>query len=115
MLSFEIYIPSLKSNITFDVGQNAKENFDLIDAAHIEDHWFHVEGLPSGHVIAHTSHVSDRTILNKIVKQGALLCKQQSKYSAQKNLEIVYTRVKNVEKTNIIGNVILQESKKIFI
>jgi hypothetical protein len=50
-----------------------------------------------------------------IIKQGAILCKQFSKYKSHKNVSIIYTPIKNVTMTDIIGSVIIQSSKNISI
>ena len=113
----EIYIEKLKSSIEFVVGQNAKDNFEIIDASSPDDMWFHVEGKPSGHVIAKIQEVSTvgKKELSAIVKQGAVLCKSISKYAAEKNLTIVYTRVKDITKTNVPGSVLLAKQKTIVV
>lgn len=36
------YIEAIKGYIEFRVGQNAKENFDLIDISSPNDLWFHI-------------------------------------------------------------------------
>ena len=113
----EIYIEKLKSSIEFVVGQNAKDNFDIIDSSLPDDMWFHVEGKPSGHVIAKIQEISTvgKKELAAIVKQGAVLCKSISKYATEKNLTIVYTRVKDVTKTNVPGSVLLAKQKTIVV
>jgi hypothetical protein len=58
--------------------------------------------------------VTKKTI-SQIVKQGALLSKRISKFSSEKNAVIVYAKIKDVEKTEIMGSVILHNSKKIII
>lgn len=117
MRTQEIYIEKLKSSIEFVVGQNAKDNFEIIDASLPDDMWFHVEGKPSGHVIAKIQEVSTvgKKELAAIVKQGAVLCKSVSKYSTEKNLTIVYTRVKDITKTNVPGSVLLAKQKTIVV
>jgi hypothetical protein len=35
------YIDAIKANIEFRVGQNAQDNFDLIDDSGPDDLWFH--------------------------------------------------------------------------
>ena len=101
-------------NITFFIGGNAKENFEIIDLAKSDDLWFHVDDLPSCHVIASISDIIDnksKKDIRYIVKQGALLCKKYSKYKSVSNLPIIYTYISNVHKTDIIGSVITTNSK----
>jgi predicted ribosome quality control (RQC) complex YloA/Tae2 family protein len=111
------YIDSIKSDIVFTIGGNAQENFDIIDASNPDDIWFHVDNLPSEHIVATIPEDVniDKKQLGKIVTQGALLCKQYSKYASQKNLPIIYTRIKDILKTEKIGCVIAQNQKIIVI
>lgn len=116
MKTQEIHIEKLGHSILFTIGNSAQENFDLIDSSQPEDMWFHVEGKPSCHIVASIHELTllreiERKQLLSIVKQGALLCKQHSKYSGEKNLPIVYTRVKDVVKTSVIGSVNIKNQK----
>ena len=97
------------NNITFYVGQSAKENWALLDNAKAENDnyiWFHLNSLPSPYVIMWSS-ISD--LDNKSVKElliyGATLCKENSKYKNYKCLKIIYTIVKKLTKTDIEGEV----------
>ena len=111
------YIDSVKADITFTIGGNAQENFDIIDASGPDDIWFHLDNLPSEHVIASLPEGAnlDKKQILKIATQGAVLCKQHSKYASQKNLSIIYTRIKDIMKTEKIGCVIAHNQKVIVI
>ena len=106
VLEKTIFVRSVRREIVYLVGKTQYENFDIIDASGENDVWFHIEGFPSGHVIA---RIDDLTIDKKqkrdIVTQGAVLCKQYSKYKSDKNVKIVYTMIKNIQKTEVIGQV----------
>jgi predicted ribosome quality control (RQC) complex YloA/Tae2 family protein len=117
MKKVSVYIDCIKSTIDYSIGGNAKENFELIDNAMPNDLWFHVDGLPSEHVIASIPENLDidRKQRLKIAKQGAVLCKQHSKYASQKNVSIVYTEIQNVTKTEVLGQVEISNSKLIVI
>jgi predicted ribosome quality control (RQC) complex YloA/Tae2 family protein len=95
-----IFIPAIKCNITYYIGSNAQDNWDIIDNASPDDIWFHIDGSSSCHVIA---SICENTTFDKkdkryIIKQGALLCKENSKYKSERNLKITYTSCKNVKK-----------------
>ena len=109
----EIFFPQLNKNIIFWVGKNAQDNFDIIDSSDEDDLWFHLQGHPSSHVIARIPENLHKEQIRFIVKWGAILCKQHSKLSSIPKLEIIYTKIKNVKKTNIIGQVECSETKKI--
>jgi len=106
-----ISIPSLRCEITFTIGQNAEENDQIIDAACLNDLWFHVDNKKSCHVVATVPDNFDRKNLRYIISQGAVLCKKHS-YPKEKNLPIVFTRVKNIQKTNTPGMVFIPEDCK---
>lgn len=113
-----IYFPKSKINITYTIGKNAADNFAILDLAEPHHIWFHVEGQSSCHVIASIppSVNSDRKTLSAIVKQGAVLCKQYSRYSGHKNLSISYTTVGNVQKHDrIVGTVLASNCKTVII
>ena len=114
---------SLK-DVTFLVGTCAQDNFDIIDISEPDDIWFHVRDGSSCHVIARIcgdnakmpgGEKMDKKTIHKIIKQGALLCKQESRYKSTKNLAIIYTKLRNVQKTNIVGSVIAEPVSTIFI
>ena len=111
----EVYfLKNLARDITFMVGTNAQDNFAVIDSADPDDVWFHVKDLPSCHVVAKIpDDVDSKKELLSIIKRGAIICKQHSKYTSTQNLEIVYTRIKNVKKTNVPGSVLLDTSSSV--
>jgi len=90
----------------YRIGKNAQDNFDIIDGSHPDDIWFHIENLPSCHVVMKKpmEKMAKKEVL-KMYKQCAVLCKQHSKYKSHKNVVIIYTAVKNVSKTDKVGSV----------
>jgi len=109
-------IQGLNQDITFFIGKSAAGNFEIIDNADEHDLWFHLDNEASCHVIASIPETIDRKDLRYIIKQGAILCKQNSSTKNSKTkTNVVYTRVKNVEKTKIPGKVIVSEEKIISI
>lgn len=111
------YIDSLKLEIEYHIGQNAKDNIDILDASHDNDIWFHIDGEASCHVIAKTNDIvtSNKKQMGHIIKHGAVLCKQFSKFKSAKDVPIVYTKVCNVTPTEKIGQVIATNTKTITI
>ncbi len=106
---------------TFDiyVGTNSKENWELIDGAEPDDLWFHVEDLPSGHVIIKEKLIKGSSQIanypNQIISIGANYCKSQSKYKDKTKLKIIYASISNIKKGKQIGSVIVTKSKYICI
>lgn len=112
-----IYIDALKQHVTYHIGINAADNFAVIDSAKSpQDIWFHVgNGLPSCHVLGLMPESPNKKLLRYIIKQGAILCKQYSKYASEKGVEIHYSAIKNVTKTSKLGSVILSSYSSLHI
>ncbi len=93
--------------ITYVIGQNQTENHSLLDGAEPDDIWFHVDGISSAHVVAHVPAGLGRKERGKLIKQGAVLCKSHThKVVSQRNIPIVYTSCRHVEKTDVPGQVV---------
>lgn len=102
--------------ITFYIGQNQSENFDIIDMGNEDDLWFHANNVSSCHVLAIIPKDICKKEMRYIIKAGALLCKMNTnKLKSLKNVEIIYTQIKDIEKTNVSGCVITKNHKQIVI
>jgi predicted ribosome quality control (RQC) complex YloA/Tae2 family protein len=114
-------------NFTIRIGQNARENWDLIDNSDSFDLWFHVEDKPSGHVIIreqlnnkNKSNTNTNTNTkndffgypHEVILLAAEYCKSQSKEKGIKT-PIVYTTIDNIKKGKDVGSVIVKNSKRI--
>jgi predicted ribosome quality control (RQC) complex YloA/Tae2 family protein len=109
-----VYFESLDCEILFYIGENAKDNFNVIDMGEPSDIWFHSATGSSCHVIAKIPINVDKKCIKIIIKKGAQLCKQNTnKLVRQTNVEISYTFLKNVEKTNTDGCVTIKNVKTI--
>ena len=116
MKTAQIYIPKINETITYTIGTNAQENFDIIDAANGSDLWFHVDNQPSCHVVASIPNAEkyNHKEIAYIAKQGACICKQYSKYASQKKLPIIYSKIVDITKSQTqIGTVITNSNAKI--
>uniref|UniRef100_A0A6C0LD84 NFACT RNA-binding domain-containing protein n=1 Tax=viral metagenome TaxID=1070528 RepID=A0A6C0LD84_9ZZZZ len=116
-MSYKTEIKCIRGqNIIFYIGKCAAGNFDIIDLAEENDIWFHISNESSAHVIASIPENTDKKELKYIIKQGAILCKQHSRYKTSKqSTTIVFTKVKHVTKTTIPGTVIISEEKVVHI
>jgi len=111
-----VHFCNIQREIIYYIGKNAQDNFDIIDNSEHSDIWFHIENESSCHVIAKIPQdiILSTKEYRTIIKKGALLCKENtSKCKKIKNISIVYTFCKNVKKTDIIGCVETQNTKKI--
>ena len=111
------YIDAVKDSIEFHVGQNAKDNFDIIDQSGPDDIWFHINQASSCHVVATipSENKYDKKQLKKIVIQGAMLCKQNSRYKSDHNISIMYTKIQHIKKTVNVGAVSIGNYKTLII
>ena len=94
-------IEIIDNEITYKLGQNAQENFDLIDETLNKDYWWvHLNDYPSGHCIIESNKIN-----NQMINVAGRLIKLNSKYDNMKTLKLIYTQVKNIKKTDILGQV----------
>ena len=109
-----VFIQGLKREVTFYIGKNQSENFEVIDKGSPDDLWFHAKEVSSCHVVCELPENLNKKELAYIVTAGGLLCKNNTnKLKGLKNVEIIYTKIENVTKTKIPGCVITQNEKKI--
>lgn len=111
------YIPALEREIPFLVGTYARDNFEIIDESEPTDLWFHLSDTSSCHVIAKMPQdiKLDKKQKMQIIKQGALICKQNSRYKSDRSVDVIYTSLSNVIKTEIVGQVITSDTKHILV
>ena len=98
------------------VGQNKNENWDIITQASQNDIWFHVESHPSPHVILSNPTNQDiKKISKSLIRECAILCKENSKLKNNNKVSIIYTNIKNVTKGDEVGSVITKKLEKIIV
>ena len=99
--------PNISTNIQYSIGCNAQENAYLIDLANRTDLWFHAQDFPSCHVIAYVPRMKlTKKQTMTIIKMGCMLCKRHTnKLKNEKQLEINYTEIKNITKSDKEGTV----------
>jgi len=97
--------------ISYTIGKNEIENTEIVNNANPNDIWFHVHNKSSCHVIAAIPDgiLKNKKIKNKIINQGAVLCKQNS-YPSQQRLPIMFTPIKYVKTTDIVGQVTIESN-----
>jgi len=111
------YIIDNQTNIKYicNIGRFAQENWNLIDESNENDLWFHLDDISSPHVILKTNNINKNKISKNVIKACAIYCKQYSKLKSNNNVSVIYTEIKNITKTNIVGSVITTNIKKIMI
>ena len=109
-----VYFDNIVFDVVYHIGTNAKDNFDVIDKGEPEGYWFHAKDMSSCHVVCNIPDLVDKQGLRTIIKRGAQLCKQNTnKLMSLKDVEIIYTRIKHLTKTEIDGCVITKKEKTI--
>lgn len=110
-------IEALKTDVEYWIGESAQDNFNIIDEANVTDLWFHLgEGESSCHVIARIPpDMPNKKAIRQIVTQGALLCKENSRRKSAKNVAVIYTKVENIEKTQVVGSVLTRNVKTVYV
>jgi len=115
MRSFEI----ADSAVKITSGQNAQDNYDLIDMSverlneypDIQMYWFHLEKFPSCHVILEIP--SGNTLDVKFITMAAQHTKNNSKYKNSHGIYVSYTPLTNIKKTGTVGEVEFKSSRKV--
>ena len=87
------------------IGQNEKENDQLVKTSDPNDYWLHLYGVPSPHAVI--KNPSEKRIHQKILKRAAYLVKINSKFKSQSKISVDITRIKHLETTEKLGSVIL--------
>lgn len=102
------------NNYEIYIGQNKHENHDLVLSCHEDDLWFHVQDMPSCHVILkHLDGV--KRYPKQVIKRCAYLCKIHSKAKSLPMCSIIYTHLSNVSTTDVIGEVTTRNTKCVHI
>ena len=96
----------INDNLTFKVGKDAQDNWDLVDESVEGDIWIHLHDYPSGHVIIENT----RDIQNSDILYGCVLCKENSKYKYKKNIRCSVLDRKYIKKGKSKGEVKLLKS-----
>ena len=86
----EYLVESQQNSITIQVGENAKENWKLLEKANQNYIWLHLKNLSSPYVIINHSDPS-----KNIINYAASLCKSHSKYHNIRKVSVIYTCIKN--------------------
>lgn len=93
------------NDLVLKIGSNQEENQELMDKMEPEHTWFHIENLPSAHLVIPISFTKlDKDTLYLI----ALKLKINSKYKKCNSVSVIYTHRKSLKLTNTPGKVIIK-------
>jgi predicted ribosome quality control (RQC) complex YloA/Tae2 family protein len=91
-----------ENDIKYIIGENAKDNWNLLDMSDESDYFFHLSSFPSCYVIMESQEEPTKNML----EYGAFLCKNSGKYKSVGNLKIDYCKCSNLKKGDKVGEVI---------
>lgn len=113
-----IYDEKINQDLVYWVGENAQDNWDMIDKSDQNNVWFHLDGHPSAHVILRIDF-DKKKLLKQTLLQCAVQCKINSKFvnqtSNKQKIKIVYTEIRNISKADKIGSVNLKKKNYLLI
>jgi predicted ribosome quality control (RQC) complex YloA/Tae2 family protein len=89
------------------IGENAKENWEMIDMSS-DEIWLHLESFPSCHVIIKEESPSLETI-----KYAACECKKNTKYKRLRDVKVCYTKSSNLELGSEVGSVKYKSKRQV--
>lgn len=102
-----IFIEENNKEYLILIGKNAKGNETIIKMSHQDSIWFHFDKISSAHIILQNyGDIIPKRYLNQVAKMLF-----EYKKNTPKNSNVIYTTVKNVKLTNILGSVIPKNTK----
>ncbi len=75
------------------LGRNERENIYLLKNSNASDFWFHIQGMPSCHVIVKTKK---KTLPDEVVQKASMLCASFSLNKGDGTFKVDYTKRANV-------------------
>lgn len=109
MIKETIFINENHKEYEILIGKNKFENQELIKNSYSNDIWFHLNDYSSCHIVLKSG---DDKIPKKYLINIAKKFKNYKK-DLPKKYDVIYTNIKNIKLTDIIGTVIPQNSKLI--
>ena len=91
------------------LGENARDNWDMLSQSKPEHYFFHLSSFPSAYVIL----VCEGEPSQKEILRGAQICKENTKYRNLKNLKVDYCPRSNVCRGEVTGEAIFISIKKV--
>ena len=88
---------------TVIIGENAKENDELVKESAPNDIWLHLENMSSAHIVIKTN---DKETPKRVINMAASLFARYSPGKVTGRYNVIWTEIKNVKTTNTIGCVL---------
>lgn len=91
------------------MGENAIENDKLISSSHPMDIWFHLDGVPSAHLVLKSG---GSKITKRCINEAGSILYGRSK-RARRGMKVIYTEICNLRKTEKVGCVTTKNERYI--
>ena len=105
-----VYIEKINEEVIIKIGQNQKENDELIKEGKQNDLWFHLKGNSSPHGFIHNN--TNKELSKEVIYRTAQLVKEFSKFRSYSKVKIIYIELKHIKCTDILGTVIIKKKTK---
>jgi predicted ribosome quality control (RQC) complex YloA/Tae2 family protein len=97
-----------ESGVKYNIGENARDNWDMLGIADDSYYFFHLSSFPSCYVIMESKYPSQ-----SMLRYGAMLCKHATKYRHVKNIKVDYCRCSNLVKGDNTGEVVYVRPRQV--
>jgi len=91
------------------IGENARDNWVILDDVKDTYWFFHLSSLPSCYVV----YTDESDLSDDVMDELARICRDNTKYKNWKNIKVDCTRCGNVEKGDVIGECKYVSKKKV--
>lgn len=109
MKTLDIYVEENDKTYRLIVGQNQKENDQILRACDQNDTWFHLDKLSGPHfVLKNNGDTIPKRYLNQIATMF-----REFKNGLPNRFSVIYTELKNVKLTKTLGQVLPSNTKTI--
>ena len=108
-----MYTEIFNANYHIRVGKNQKENDTLVRTSPQNALWFHLRDFPSSHAVV-TNIIKPGVYDSTVVMRAATLVKASAKEGVNnlQKVSVNYLPIKNVKRTEILGQVLLTKTPK---
>ena len=97
-------------DVIIELGENARENWSLLDNSVGDWVWMHLNSFPSGHISIHTSTPSQ-----DMIRHAKEMCLSGTKYRNMRDVKFCMTSFSNLTKGDKMGEVIFKRPRKVII
>ena len=95
------------------VGENAVENWELLEQSKDNYVFFHLSAFSSCYLILECYYKNICDIPVNIIIKAAEICKSKTKYKNLSNIRVDYTFCSNVKRGEIVGEIVYKSNKKV--